>query len=59
MFILIKNQYQVIGSINMKMITILVDDSVRINDRVEIIHDNIRQICHHNKILLIFYSQHS
>ena len=45
-----KKQYQVIGSINMKMITILVDDSVKINDRVEIIHDNIRQICHHNKV---------
>ncbi len=45
-----KKKYQIVGSINMKMITVLIDDSVCVNDRVEIIHNNIRQLCHHNHI---------
>lgn len=50
-YVYINNKkYQVIGSINMKMITILVDDCVKINDRVEIINNNIRELCQHNHI---------
>lgn len=45
-----KRKYQIVGSINMKMITVLIDDHVKVNDQVEIIYDNIRQICHHNHI---------
>lgn len=43
-------KYKIIGSINMKMITVLVDDNVHINDKVYIIHNNIRKLCNHNHI---------
>lgn len=37
--------YRIVGSVNMKMLTLLVDDTVKLNDKVEIIGDNIRYIC--------------
>lgn len=38
-------EYRIVGSVNMKMLTVLVDDTVKLNDKVEIIGDNIRYIC--------------
>lgn len=50
-YVTINNQkYQIVGSINMKMITILVDDNVKIDDTVEIINNNVREICAHDHI---------
>ena len=39
------NKYKIVGSINMKMITILVDSSVKVNDKVIVIGEDARSIC--------------
>ena len=39
------NKYKIVGSINMKMITILVDESVKVNDEVIVIGDDARYVC--------------
>lgn len=51
-YVTINNKkYQIVGSINMKMITAIVDDNVKINDQVEIINPhNVREICAHDHI---------
>ena len=38
-------KYKIVGSVNMKMLTILIDSEVKINDEVIVIGDNIRYIC--------------
>lgn len=38
-------KYKIIGSINMKMITVLVDNSIKIGDEVIVIGDDARYIC--------------
>ena len=38
-------QYKIVGSINMKMITVLVDDSIKVSDKVIVIGDDARYIC--------------
>ncbi len=41
--------YPIIGTVNMGMITIKVDDKVKENDKVIIIGNNVRYLCHHLK----------
>ena len=38
-------KYKIVGSINMKMITVLVDESVKVGDKVIVIGDDARSIC--------------
>lgn len=45
------NKYKIIGSINMNVMTVLIDDSVKINDKVTIVDNNsIYDYIKHNKI---------
>lgn len=45
-YVLINNKkYRIVGSVNMKMLTILVDNEVKTNDKVIVIGDNVRYIC--------------
>lgn len=43
--------YKIVGSVNMKMLTVLVDNKVDINDEVVVIGDNnIRSICNYTNV---------
>ena len=44
------NKYKIVGSVNMKMLTILVDEKVKIGDTVTVIGDNIRYVCNHTNV---------
>lgn len=44
------NQYKIVGSVNMKMLTVLVDDKVKVNDEVNVISDNIRGISSYTNV---------
>jgi len=49
--VLINNKsYKIVGVVNMKMLTILVDNKVDLNDTVVVIGDNIRQICSYTRV---------
>ena len=42
--------YKIVGSINMKMITVIVDDKVKVGDKVIVIGDNPRYICNYTNV---------
>lgn len=43
------DKYKIVGSINMKMITVLVDDKVKVGDLATIVGDDARYICNYTK----------
>lgn len=42
--------YKIVGSVNMKMLTVLVDNKVDLNDEVVVIGENIRYICNYTGV---------
>lgn len=44
------NRYKIVGSINMKMLTVIVDKKVEVGDTVTVIGDDIRYICNYTKV---------
>lgn len=42
--------YKIVGSVNMKMLTVLVDNKVDLNDEVVVIGENIRHICNYTGV---------
>lgn len=43
-------KYQIVGSINMKMITVLVDDDIKVGDKVIVIGNNIKTISSYTNV---------
>ena len=42
--------YKIVGSVNMKMLTVIIDNKVDLNDEVVVIGDNIRSICNYTNV---------